>query len=139
MLKGLMITLVPLAWAAGAQTEATIPAGSELEVRTSQAIDAKTATEGQYYPAVFNRDVTDSAGNVAIPKGSDAQLAVRKISNNELALDVHSVNVNGRQYLLHTGEYDKTKHQGVGKNKRTGEMVGGGAALGTIIGAIAGG
>jgi hypothetical protein len=31
------------------------------------------------------------------------------------------------------------KDSGIGKNKRTAETVGGGAALGTIIGAIAGG
>jgi outer membrane lipoprotein SlyB len=33
----------------------------------------------------------------------------------------------------------KSNAEGLGKNKRTAEMVGGGAVLGTILGAIAGG
>ncbi len=45
----------------------------------------------------------------------------------------------GRRYRLETSDFAQKGKEGVGTNKRTGEFVGGGAALGGIIGAIAGG
>ncbi len=47
--------------------------------------------------------------------------------------------MDGRRYLIDASDVDEKGTSGIGKNKRTGEMVGGGAVLGTIIGAIAGG
>jgi len=92
------------------------------------------------------RDVSDTEGRVAIPRGSNATLIVRSAEGqgklqgrSELVLDVASVNVDGRTYRLETQDLVERGAQGVGKNKRTGEFVGGGAALGGIIGAIAGG
>jgi hypothetical protein len=57
---------------------------------------------------------------------------------SELVLDVGSVTVDGRNYRLETTDYVRKGTEGLGANKRTGEFVGGGAALGGIIGAIAG-
>ena len=56
-----------------------------------------------------------------------------------MSVDLESVTVNGRRYMVSAEAYDKSRGSGLGKNKRTGEYVGGGAALGAIIGAIAGG
>ena len=53
-------------------------------------------------------------------------------------LDLESVRVNGHRYVVNTEDIQKGE-QGIGKNKRTGEYVGGGAVLGTLLGAIAGG
>ena len=44
--------------------------------------------------------------------------------------------MNGRRYSLHTSQYSR---EGSSRGKNTAEKVGGGAVLGTIIGAIAGG
>jgi outer membrane lipoprotein SlyB len=41
--------------------------------------------------------------------------------------------------MVSTEDLSRSNSQGIGKNKRTAEMVGGGAALGTLLGAIAGG
>src|SRR5262249_14826721 len=57
----------------------TIAAGTEISVRTNEAIQADTASEGRTYSAVIQQDVRDSAGNLAVPRGSDAQLVVRNV------------------------------------------------------------
>lgn len=91
-------------------------------------------------------DIADSTGAVAIPRGADATLVIRDASGqgkvegrSELVLDVGSVTVNGQTYRLDTSNFVEKGKQGLGKNKRTGEFVGGGSVLGGIIGAIAGG
>ena len=124
----------------------TIPAGATLEVRNNDTIDSQTAQVGQTYSGVIERDVVDTDGRVAIPRGANATLVVRSASGqgrlqgqSDLAVDVSSVEVGGRQYRLETSDFVERGTQGLGTNKRTGEFVGGGAALGGIIGAIAGG
>jgi len=57
----------------------------------------------------------------------------------EMMLDLESLTVDGRRYLVSTNDVTMQSETGLGKNKRTAETVGAGAALGTIIGAIAGG
>ena len=129
----------------GVISSTTIPNGTELSVRTNEAIDSKTASVGQTFSAVIAADVVDSSGAVAIPKGSDAQLIIRSTSGggitsaSDLVLDVDSVTVSGTRYLISTGDLERQGGQGVGANKKTAIMVGGGAALGTLIGAIVGG
>ena len=60
------------------------------------------------------------------------------LSSGNFVLDLESVSVNGRRYMVSTTDLEKGD-RGIGKNKRTAEYVGGGAALGTLLGAIAGG
>lgn len=80
-----------------------------------------------------------------IPRGSQANLVVRRaieggtLTSGNLALDLDSVQVSGRKYAVSTEDLEKGGSQGIGANRRTGEMVGGGAVLGTLLGAIAGG
>jgi hypothetical protein len=128
-----------------AQDLRSLPAGTELEVRTNQDIDSETAAEGRSFSAQVEREVRDSAGNVIIPRGSEAELIVAKVEDSgtlneaELMLDIRSVTIDGRRYLINTSSLEQSSREGVGKNRRTAEMVGGGAAIGTVIGAIAGG
>ncbi len=126
--------------------ERTIPANTRISVRNSDRIQAGVAQAGQEYPGVIVGDVIGSDGGVAIPKGSDAMLVVRQSQGqgklkgqSELVLDVGSVTVGGQKYNLETSDLVTKGKQGLGKNKRSGEFVGGGAVLGTIIGAVAGG
>jgi membrane-bound inhibitor of C-type lysozyme len=129
----------------GTFSSATIPNGTELSVRTNEAIDSKSATVGQRFSAVVAADVVDSSGRVTIARGSDAELVIRSTSGgsissaSDLVLDVDSITISGRRYLVSTTDLDKQGGQGVGANRRTGIMVGGGAAVGTLIGAIVGG
>lgn len=129
-----------------AETFHTIPAGTTIAVRTDQAIDSKTAAAGQSYSGVVARNVLDSDGRVAIPRGSSATLVIRDAEaqgkfqgQSELAVDVAAVRVEGRRYRLETSDFVERGRQGVGTNRRTAEFTGGGTALGGIIGALAGG
>jgi hypothetical protein len=124
---------------------ATLPAGTQVSVRTDETIQADTANEGRTYPASIQQDVLDTSGNVAIPRGSRANLVVRRVNeggtvtSGNLVLDLDSVEVNGRRYNVSTEDLQQGDNRGIGANRRTGEMVGGGAVLGTLLGAIAGG
>jgi hypothetical protein len=118
-----------------------LAAGTEVAVRTGERIDARSAVEGQTFSAQIAENVRDNDGSIAIPRGSDARLLVRRLGNNgDLILDVESIIVEGRRYQVSTADQDlDNQRPGIGGNRRTGEFVGGGAVLGAIIGAIAGG
>jgi hypothetical protein len=121
-----------------------LPAGTEIAIQTNEAIDSKTAHVGQTFPAQVAQDVMSPSGQILIPKGSEATLIIKQVSNggtvgnSELALDLHSLDIVGRPYRV-ASEAVTRSGEGIGKNRRTAEMVGGGAALGTLLGAIAGG
>jgi uncharacterized protein YcfJ len=118
-----------------------LPAGTEVAVRTNERIDTRDVVEGQSFAAQIEDNVRDTDGSIAIPRGADARLIVRRMENNgDLTLDVESITVEGRRYRVSTADQKlENRRQGIGGNRRTGEFVGGGAVLGAIIGAIAGG
>jgi len=123
----------------------TLPAGTQISVRTDETIDADTATAGRTYPASIQADIMDSAGNLMVPRGSRANLVVQQMNeggtftSGNLMLDLDSIEVGGRRYTVSTEDLKQGNNSGIGTNRRTGEMVGGGAVLGTLLGAIAGG
>jgi hypothetical protein len=121
--------------------EMSLASGTEIGVRTNENINSQDAGQGRSYSAQVDRDVVDSSGNVVIPRGSDAQLVVRRLNDGNLSLDLQSVSVNGQRYTVDSADVvqEAGSREGIGKNKRTGEYVGGGAVLGTLLGAIAGG
>jgi hypothetical protein len=123
-----------------------LPPGTEIAVRSEETIDSGKASQGQTYAAEVTRDVLDSAGDVVIPHGSNAQIVIRSASKggrirgaSDLVLDLLSVSVEGQKYQLSTVDLAQRGNDGVGANRRTAEFSGGGAAVGAIIGAIAGG
>ena len=117
----------------------TIDAGTNVIVRTNERIYAN-ASDGRVYSGVVEQDVKDRGGDIIVPRGSDVELIVRKLSDNDFVLDMDSVNIYGQRYGVEA-ESDVVGRQkpGLGANKRTGEYVGTGAVLGAIVGAIAGG
>jgi hypothetical protein len=133
--------LVLLVAGAGAQTGAqshVLPKDTEIKVRTSTAIPAKPAANAKF-GATVSSDINDNSGNLVIPRGSSAQLvAVPTADGKDTNLDLRSVTVNGQRYLL-TTEEKSSAPGGLGANKRTGKYVGGGAAIGAVLGAIFGG
>ena len=110
--------------------------GTEIKVRTDTAIPAKPPA-GADYAASVSTDVADSSGQVVIPKGSRAHL-VAELNGNDTTLDLRSVTVNGKRYEL-TAAGKNSLPQGLGANKRTAKYVGGGAAVGAVLGALLGG
>lgn len=122
------------------------PAGTQLVVRTVERIDSRNGGADQTFSAaIVEEEVTNASGHVIIPERSSAQLIIRQISSGgatgspEMMLDVQSITVDGRRYLVSTTAVTLDSGTGIGNNKRTAETVGAGAALGTVVGAIAGG
>lgn len=136
----LLLALLTPTVAAVAQRSA-IPSGTEITVRTDEPIDAdvQNADTSHMYRGTVSKDVLDRDGNVLIPRGSRAQLAAVR-DNNALSIDLRSLRVNGKRYIVDSADIQASdQKEGVGKNKRTGKYVGGGAVAGALIGAIAGG
>jgi hypothetical protein len=117
----------------------TIDAGTTITVRTNEYISARNS-DGRIFSGVVAYNVRSRNGNIAIPRGSDVELIVRRLSNHELSLDMDSVLINGQRYGLDTEDaVISSGREGLGANDRTGQYVGGGAVIGAIIGALAGG
>jgi hypothetical protein len=128
-----------LCCAAYAQSTRILPEGSDIKVRTDTAIPAKPAS-GQAYTASVSNDITDKSGAVAIPRGSRAQLVATPTEDGkDTVLDLRSVTVNGRRYMISSAGTKQGSPDGLGANKRTGKYVGGGAAVGAVLGALMGG
>jgi hypothetical protein len=137
-LKAFLLPLLLMTMAAFAQTR-IIPEGTEIKVRTDTAIPAHPA-RGAAYGATVSTEVTDKSGAVVVPRGTPAQLVAEPTANGkDTVLDLRSVTLRGRKYLLTTATSKSSAPGGLGVNKRTGKYVGGGAAIGAVLGAILGG
>jgi hypothetical protein len=119
-----------------------LPAGTVLTVRTTNAIEAKSAEAGQTFQAVLAKPVT-YGGRTAIPAGATltgtivaAKQGGKIKGESSLALQLTSVRVGGASYPIITSQYAQ---QQKGKGGRTAKLGVGGAAGGAIIGGIAGG
>jgi len=134
-LYSLPLVAILLCVVASAQQSTTIPNGTEIKVRTDTAITATSADAGRRYTGTVSEPVTDSNGNTVIPKGARASLSTVN-DGSKVALDLSSVNVDGRRYDIQSTSY---KQGSLGKNSTTAKYAGGGALAGTVIGAIAGG
>ena len=118
---GLVVPAVP-------QNRGTIPAGTVIRVRTDETIDANNSAPGRMFTGVVAENATDRHGNVVIPKGSPAELAVRRVSKHQVSLDLATVTARGRTYAVASSPESiyGTKKPGIGKNKRTAKFIGGG-------------
>src|SRR5712664_3853381 len=131
-----------LALPALTQARGTIPAGTKIPVVTDQSVSSKTAQVGQTISGTVAQDVT-VGGKVVILKGSAAKLTVSGVQASgrlsapaKLYLRLRTVTVGGKTYTFATNSVGRTEK---GKGKRDAEFIGGGAAGGAIIGALAGG
>ena len=119
-----------------------VPAGTEITVVLDQTLGSKTSTSGQAFTATVESPI-EIDGRVVIPKGArasgivkDAKPAGRFKGGAGLSLALTSIEINGRDHALETSDATMSSK---GKGKRTAVMVGGGAAGGAGIGALAGG
>jgi hypothetical protein len=120
----------------------TIPSGTSLSVRLVDAIDSETATQGQTFHATLNSPLAVD-GALAIPTGYNVEGHVVSVQSagkfsgqSLLVLQLDRISAAGKFYNIQTDQYKK---QGSSRGKNTAEKVGGGAGIGAIIGALAGG
>jgi len=107
-----------------------VPPGTEIAVRPDQPITVARWDRGRIYPGHVSRDVYARSGEIAIPRGAYAELIVRQMGPNQLALDVESVTVEGRRYVMDTSGPQFNANRGAYDN--------GAGLVGSIVGAITG-
>jgi hypothetical protein len=119
-----------------------LQAGAHLVIRMIDGVDSERNSVGQTFAASLDEPVMVN-GETVIPRGADVvvklvdaaesgKLAGRTI----LTLDLVSVRVKGRMVDINT---ETVKEESSSRGARTAKVAGGTAALGTIIGAVAGG
>ena len=120
----------------------TVPAGTVVTVRMIDAIDSAKNHPGDEFAATLNSAVV-VGDHVAFPQGSEVRVRLVEAKksghykgSSQLELELTSITANGATYPVESGYYTLN---GASRGKRTAETVGGGAVLGTLIGAIAGG
>lgn len=119
-----------------------VPSGKTLTVSLGTSLGSKLSTSGQTFNGTVAKDVV-ADGAVAIPRGAsingtvvDAKPLGKFAGGAVLQIRLDSININGSEVPVHAAARSFSIK---GKGKRTGVMAGGGAALGGIIGGIAGG
>lgn len=116
----------------------SIPAGTRIAVRTIDRIRMNNA-DGQIFPATVANDIADRDGRIIARAGTNAELIIRRLDRDQMAIDLDSITIGGHRYAVTANEDVRNEKKGVGANGRTGKFVGGTAIVGTLLGAIAGG
>lgn len=132
----------PAPASAARSAKVDIPAGTAITVRMIDGVDSETNRVGETFRASLDEPLM-SGGEVVVPRGADAVVklvddkeAGRISGKSELKLDLVSVSVNGRTLDVNTEEITQA---GESRTAQSGKVIGGTAALGAIIGGIAGG
>jgi hypothetical protein len=81
----------------GTGSAGTLEAGTTIPVRTVETISANSRNE-QVFSGVIDRDVVGRNGSVAIPKGSEVELALKPASTDQLTFDLVAMTIDGQQY-----------------------------------------
>lgn len=123
-------------------TTVTVPDGTQISIRLIDPLSSETNQIGDRFRATLSHSIL-VGGQVAIPAGADVEGRVTDVKGathftgkSVLAVELTNVAMGGKSYELRTQEYRK---EGAARGKNTAAKVGGGAAVGAIIGAIAGG
>ena len=121
----------------------TIPAGTLLQVRTSEPVDSKRAKDGEPVQFTVIQDVV-AGGYLAIPRGAAVHGVVTEVKNegsghlagsSVLALALTSLDLGGQSYPLDTNQF---RVKGPNKAGQTASNAVGGALIGAIIGCAVG-
>ena len=119
-----------------------IPAETPITVRTQSALSSKDNQSGDTFLATVANPVT-VRGETVVPAGAQAQgtvveaVAKGKIKGAaSLRLELTSLTIHGNNYPIQSSMAGFSEK---GKGKRTAVTTGGGAALGALIGGLAGG
>jgi len=120
----------------------TVPAGTVIRVTLDQSLSSGRNHSGDGFEASVSSPVVID-GKTVIPKDArargrvvDAQESGRLSHVAHLSLALSSVEVAGKSYAIETSGVGRT---GSNHNKRNLELIGGGSALGALIGGVAGG
>lgn len=137
-----LLLLAATSVALAAEVRANIPAGTELQVRIIENLSSEKANVGDQFHGTLEAPVVVN-GRTLFPKGADVTGEVVKVersgrlsSPGELHLILRTVRSGGRTYAVAAEPF---VIKGESHTKSNVTKIGGGAAVGAIIGAIAGG
>lgn len=116
--------------------------GDQLTVRVSQELHSGRQEAGTRFQGVVESAVMQG-GRQLVPKGAAVEGYIRQASTSgrlngrsELQLHLDGVTIDGRRYSITTQPEVRT---GPAHARHNTKYIGGGAVLGTVIGAMAGG
>jgi hypothetical protein len=119
-----------------------VGSGAALNVRLIDNIDSEKNQVGDSFRGTLDSPVYVD-GQEVVPAGAGVMGKITQLDSSgrftgrpQIGLELTSLSVNGRAYSIQTNQYTR---QGGSQGSRTAKSVGGGAALGALIGAIAGG
>jgi hypothetical protein len=122
--------------------DVTIPAGTVVPIRITEALDSKTAQTNDAFHGALAADL-GTQGVIALRRGApvvgrivDAREAAHFKGASLLSLELTQIQRGGQKIPVTTDAYTK---EGAARGKNTATKAGGGAAFGAIIGALAGG
>jgi hypothetical protein len=120
----------------------TLPSGTEIPIRITQTLDSQTTQTGEPFSGVVTREVV-ADGLVAIPAGSavsgtvdEAKDATHFKGSSILSIELTSLRRRGNTIPISTDPYTV---DGKGRGMNSVEKIGGGAAIGAVLGGIFGG
>lgn len=120
----------------------TIAAGTTITIRMIGSIDSSVNHAGEIFHASLDAPLVEG-DRVVVPKGADVYVRLTNVSSaghmsgkSELTLELVKLEFQGRSYPLVSSTFQES---GTSRGKRTAATVGGAAALGALLGAIAGG
>jgi hypothetical protein len=121
----------------------TLPAGTAIGVTVNETLSSAEAQQGDRFTGVVQSDVTLPNGSVVISRGAEVQGRVlsakpsgRLSDAGELQLSINTIRSSGTVVNVSSEPFIV---KGESHTKSNTTKIGGGAALGAIIGAVAGG
>ena len=136
------LTRAEAAPAAAPAARELVPAGTVITVRMIDSVDSDVTHAGERFRASLDDPLQVGERTIA-PRGSDVTVQVVRVQQSgkltgrdEVSLDLFDITVNGKRYAVASSYAEVAS---ASRGARTAKVVGGTAALGAIIGAIAGG
>ncbi|MDA2938757.1 hypothetical protein MYX75_10910 [Acidobacteria bacterium AH-259-A15] len=126
--------------ASSSSSHSTVPKDTDVVVRMIDSINSDVNKPGETFRATVEKAVT-AGGRVLVPEGADAAVQLVHVKQSgklrgreEIALQLRSITFKDKTYSVTSRFAAKASE---GKGKQTAKVVGGTAAIGALIGALA--
>jgi hypothetical protein len=125
------------------QAGTTIPANTPVVVRLIDSADSSHDSLGKEYRASLDEPLVNQSGKIVAPRGSDVLIVLTNRQDSghfagktELRLALRSLTIQGKRYDVSSTDVVEASSSRTARSDKT---IGGLAAAGAVIGAIAGG
>ena len=138
---GQLMLALSLAVVTARAASMTIPAGATISVRMSNSLDSKANRTGEtFHASVDSALMLD--GKIVVPKGAEAIGRVTSVESaglikgrSVIAVELTALNFDGKSMTVRTSTHQEASRT---RTLESAIIIGGGTALGTVVGAVAG-